>query len=96
MISHADVKTFKCSYCIMSFGYKYHLDRHVKVVHLSERMECPTCNLQFKKKKAFHRHIEKDHKVKSIKKMKKGVSVDESKINDHTNTKIGNDDSHKN
>ena len=65
----------------MSFGYKYHLDRHVKVVHLSERMECSTRSLQFKKKKAFHRHIEKDHKVKAIKKLSKGVSLDESKLN---------------
>ena len=29
-------KNFKCLKCIMSFGYKHHLDRHIKLVHDKE------------------------------------------------------------
>jgi uncharacterized Zn-finger protein len=34
MISHTHEKGYQCMKCIMSFGYKHHLDRHNKVIHL--------------------------------------------------------------
>jgi len=45
----------------MTFGYKHHLDRHIRVIHLSERMECIDCSLKFIKKKAYNRHMDKCH-----------------------------------
>jgi uncharacterized C2H2 Zn-finger protein len=92
MISHSNLKTHRCAHCCMSFGYKHHLDRHVKVVHLSERIECHACGLKFKKKKAFHKHVEKAHTEKAARKLKKGVSVEDSKAVDNTVTKIGLED----
>jgi uncharacterized C2H2 Zn-finger protein len=89
MISHTNIKGYKCEHCCMSFGYKHHLDRHVKVVHLSERIECVSCGLKFKKKRAYHNHVEKLHTVRTGRKLKKGVSVDDSKVIDNTITKIG-------
>jgi uncharacterized C2H2 Zn-finger protein len=64
----------------------------VKVVHLSERIECQTCGLQFKKKKAYHRHVEKQHTPRGGRKLKKGISVEDSKAVDNTVTKIGLED----
>ena len=45
----------------MSFGYKHHLDRHIRLIHLSERLECKPCNKQFIKKKAYNKHLAKFH-----------------------------------
>lgn len=94
MISHTSLKTHKCGHCCMSFGYKHHLDRHIKVIHLSERIECTSCGLKFKKKKAFHKHVDKLHTLKNAN-LKKGLSVEDSKIADNTITKIGMEESMK-
>ena len=45
----------------MTFGYKHHLDRHVKLIHLSERLECLVCEVKFIKRKAFNKHNIKYH-----------------------------------
>lgn len=61
MISHTNEKKYQCDQCIMSFGYKHHLDRHIRLIHLSERLECVSCDLKFIKKKAYNKHISKFH-----------------------------------
>ena len=61
MISHTNEKNHKCDKCIMSFGYKHHLDRHVRLIHECERLECLLCEMKFIKKKAYNKHIAKLH-----------------------------------
>lgn len=41
----------------MAFGYKHHLDRHIKSVHNKELLKCETCDMSFVKKKAFLKHF---------------------------------------
>ena len=72
MISHTNVKNYKCGKCIMSFGYKHHLDRHVKIIHDRERLECGKCGMKFVKKKMLSRHISKMHGEMSTKEEVKG------------------------
>lgn len=49
----------------MKFGYKHHLDRHVKLIHLKQRLECLSCDLKFMKKKAYNKHMSKFHEENS-------------------------------
>lgn len=83
----------------MSFGYKHHLDRHIRLIHLSERLECVICNLKFIKKKAYNKHISKFHCENSTQdqdaKKKKKQSVQQKEGDHCTNTKIGLEESIK-
>jgi|688.fasta_scaffold583844_1 hypothetical protein len=45
----------------MEFGYKHHLERHVKLIHNKEFYGCEECGLEFNKKKALAKHKKDKH-----------------------------------
>ena len=42
----------------MAFGYKHHLDRHVKTIHEKQLLKCTECDMGFIKRKALSKHVE--------------------------------------
>jgi len=49
----------------MRFGYKHHVDRHVKLVHRKELYRCEECLLEFPKKRSLAKHIKSHLKQNS-------------------------------
>mmetsp|Transcript_13342 Transcript_13342/g.25724 ORF Transcript_13342/g.25724 Transcript_13342/m.25724 type:complete len:729 (-) Transcript_13342:547-2733(-) len=53
---------FVCSMCDKSFGYKQHLQTHIKTVHLGiKRHKCPHCFKPFGEKSALTKHVKTVH-----------------------------------
>lgn len=84
MISHTHEKKFKCLKCIMEFGYKHHLDRHIKIIHDKELFKCEECGAEHSKKKGLAK-CKKQHdqaKIRMLKKKEKGSKQVEDPEND--------------
>ena len=61
----------------MSFGYKHHLDRHFKLIHMKVLFKCNECSEEFIKKRSLHKH-EKQHEKKRKKEMNKKKNLDKT------------------
>lgn len=65
-ITETHDKKFKCPTCVKSFGYRSHLNRHIKVKHMGVKdLECTTCKKRFAASTDLRLHIERVHQPKT-------------------------------
>ena len=63
---HEKKKSFKCTECNKSFGYRNVLNNHIKSIHdKSKPYKCNICNGQFKLEHNLKSHIKSVHKGKN-------------------------------
>jgi len=54
----------------MEFGYKHHLDRHIKIIHDKELFKCEECGAEHSKKKGLAK-CKKQHDQANMRMLKK-------------------------
>lgn len=52
---------FQCGICKSLFKYNNSLKRHIKTVHLTERINCHICTETFTRRDSLYRHIRSQH-----------------------------------
>ena len=60
-LKHSEVKTHKCDHCSKCFGYKSHLQQHIRTIHGNQKFSCEFCEKTFTSKGNLTKHVTTVH-----------------------------------